>query len=173
MIFRIINISLFSKREGSENTPALSPGFVRSLFRHVDIVDEPAGELVRSRFARETQLRGGRRTRDLQRIGIERIGCQSRYNRRRCAIDRSAANYLDNDLRQIAFLVLRFVRLAFRAIRAGFVSHRAEREVQVACRVQCRREPRPRFVLILRPLHGLRLDITDLSITRPLTDMGT
>lgn len=138
MIFRIINISLFSKREGSENTPALSPGFVRSLFRHADIVDEPAGELVRSRFARETQLRGGRRTRDLQRIGIERIGCQSRYNRLRCAIDRSAANYLDNDLRQIAFLVLRFVRLAFRAIRAGFVSHRAEREVQVACRVQCR-----------------------------------
>ena len=135
-------------------------------------VGEPPRGLARSGFARKAQGRGGRRAVDRQRIGVERIGRQSRHDLLRRAVDRSAADHLDDDLRQIALLVLGFGRLTLGAIRTGLVGHRAEREVQIARCVQRRREQCPRLILILCPLHGLRLDITDLGITRTLMNVG-
>ena len=89
------------------------------LLGDADVVDEPPREFAAGSVAREFDAGRSRRALDLQRIVVEGRGRKVFDGGSGRSADRSAARYLDDDRRQVAFLVGGFPGLAF-----GTVGHR-------------------------------------------------
>ena len=141
------------------------------LLGDADVVDEPPREFAAGSVAREFDAGRSRRALDLQRIVVEGRGRKVFDGGSGRSADRSAARYLDDDRRQVAFLVGGFPGLAFGTVGEGLVGHGFEREVQVAGGAESRCQQRARRVLVGVARHGLRFDIADLGIARTLADV--